>query len=272
MSEPSMPFVFESACQAFSSGKRTQTFPATCDRRAFFTKTLGAAGFLAVAGGLTATGCIAKSSEAYPSSGDAGVSAPIPAASPDPESPFDVDTAITMETIDEYVGRSDVAFRDMRLIKDPASYEDIGGNSELSITIEGFKIVPFPYIGTLQQLPVDGAYDGECLFDIEWSEDGQVMSATPRYKESIQIVEELFPRDIPLLLMCGGAGYAGMMRRLLIYLGWDPNLVHNIGAAWDYAGYKAVELISYDADGSPSYCLWRADMAPVEFATLTPLL
>jgi hypothetical protein len=31
-----------------------------------------------------------------------------------------------------------------------------------------------------------------------------------------------------------GAGYAAMTRSLLAFLGWDPNLLYNIGANWGY--------------------------------------
>ena len=82
-----------------------------------------------------------------------------------------------METIDDYIGCADITFRDMRLIKDPADYAAIGGSALLDFMLEGFKLVPFPYIGTLQELPVEGAYEGPVLFDIEWADDGTVAKA-----------------------------------------------------------------------------------------------
>lgn len=178
-----------------------------------------------------------------------------------------------METIDSYLGRADVACRDMRMVGDPVAYEDIGGSSLLDFVLEGFKLVPFPYIGTLQALPVDGAYEGPRLFDVEWADDGTVAEATPRYEESQLIVEDLFPKDRPVIVMCGGGGCAGMMRQLLINLGWDPQLVYNAGGAWSYTGYRAVPLVRYDEDDDdqPRFCLWRADVATIDFDQYRPL-
>lgn len=189
----------------------------------------------------------------------------LPPASPDRDDPFGVDENINMNTIDQFLGRHDTVYRDMRLIKDPAAYEDIGGNADLSMTIEGFRIVPYPYIGTLQELPVGGAYDGPALFDVSWGDDGQIVDARPRYTQSLQTVEELFPRDKNIVLMCGGAGYAAMMRSLLVYLGWDENRVYNAGGAWFYGGDHPVQLISYADEDHPEYYLWRADVAAIDF-------
>lgn len=192
--------------------------------------------------------------------------ATIPAASPDPKSPFGIDRVITMETIDNYIGRPDIAYRDMRMVRDPADYAAIGGSALLDFVLEGFTVVPFPLIGTLQELPVEGAYTGPTLFDVTWNEDGTVANATPLYEESTLIVEELFPQDRPLFLMCGAGGYAGMTRQLLIHLGWDPKRVYNIGGAWEYTGYKAVPVVYYgDKDDSPRFYLWRVSMATIDF-------
>lgn len=169
-------------------------------------------------------------------SGSLDASRPLPPAEPDQESPFHVDANINMTTIDDWIRRDDVEYTDMRMIHDTAEYEAIGGDSDLSVTVEGFKIVPFPYVGTLQELLVDGAYDGERLFDITWADDGAVEKATPRYEESMQIIEDLFPKDKANFIMCGGAGYAHMMSELLKYLGWDEKRVYNVGGGWDYTG------------------------------------
>ncbi|MDD3920599.1 MAG: hypothetical protein PHO41_05475, partial [Eubacteriales bacterium] len=49
---------------------------------------------------------------------------PLPPPMADPNSMFGVDKAINMETIDQYLGREDVAYRDVRMLFDPAAYED----------------------------------------------------------------------------------------------------------------------------------------------------
>lgn len=194
----------------------------------------------------------------------------LPAPSADEGSMFSVDRNINMTTIDNYIGRDDVAYRDVRMLFDPADYAAIGGDADLTRTITGFKVVPFPYIATLQSLPVANAYEGDRLFDVVWAEDGTVQSAEPRYAESMMIIEELFPKDKAIFLMCGGGGYANMMKQLLLYLGWDENLLYNIGANWEYKGENSLELIVYPeaADGNNIYATWRADYAYLDFDRL----
>ena len=178
-----------------------------------------------------------------------------------------------METIDQYLFREDVAYRDVRMLFDPADYAAIGGEADLTRTIEGFKIVPYPYIATLAQLPVEGAYNGTCLFTVEWSSKGSVLSAEPNYRESMMILEELFPKDKAIFLMCGGGGYAQMTKELLIFLGWEESKLYNIGANWTYDGNHALELIVYPeyADEQNIYATWRADYAWIPFEKLQGL-
>ncbi len=195
----------------------------------------------------------------------------LPKADPDPEDQFQVDRNINMNTIDDWLGRPDVAYRDMRMLRDPAYYEEIGGSATLDYMLEGFKAIPYPYIGTLQQLPVQGAYTGPTLFDVEWDEGGEVVSATPNYEQSQLILDEVFPKDRPVFLMCGGAGYANMTRRLLIHLGWDPDLLYNVGGAWSYTGYNLIELTHRNPDGTMEFFSWRADTVPIQFDEFTPV-
>lgn len=194
----------------------------------------------------------------------------LPAAQPDADSPFGVDKNINMSTIDSWLDRSDAIYRDVRLLFDPADYAAIGGEADLSRTIEGFKIVPYPYIATLSELPVSGAYSGDALFTAYWDSDGKIISAKPNYEESLQIVEELFPKDKAIFLMCGGGGYSGMMKSLLTELGWDASKLYNIGGNWSYKGNRALELIVYPekADGNMIYATWRADYAYIDFSRL----
>lgn len=194
----------------------------------------------------------------------------LPAAQPDASIQFGVDKNINIDTIDNWLNRDDVAYRDMRMLYDPADYAAIGGEADLTHTIEGFKIVPYPYIATLQELPVSGAYVGDCLFTVTWGSDGSVVSAEPNYEESMMILEELFPKDKAIFLMCGGGGYSGMMRSLLVFLGWDASKLYNVGANWSYKGEHSLELIVYPekAGGDKIYATWRADYACIDFSRL----
>jgi hypothetical protein len=193
---------------------------------------------------------------------------PLPPADPDTDDPFGVDKNINIGTIDKYIGRSDVAYRDVRMIFDPADFASVGGNPDLATTIEGFEIAPFPLIATLPPLPVADAYDKDTLYTVTWDENLQVIEALPNYEHSEQMLSEMFPKDKAIFLMCGGAGYASATKTLLTHLGWDPAKLYNVGANWEYSGNKGVELISYDFDGKATYYLWRAKSFLFDFTSL----
>ena len=196
---------------------------------------------------------------------------PLPPAEPNPDDQFGVDLAINMDTIDGYLGRPDVAYRDMRMIFDPAHWEDLGEDPYASTVLEGFRMVPFPYLVTLPPLPVDGCYEDETLFDAEWSEEGELLSVSSNYKESMQVLNDLFPRDKAVFLVCGGAGYASFTRQLLLYLGWDPQKVYTVGGMWDYRGDRTVDIIEYGrTEEDDMYALWRADYTLIDFTLLRP--
>ena len=197
----------------------------------------------------------------------------LPLPDSDIDSLFGIDKNINISTIDSFLGRDDVEYIDVRLLFDPADFAAIGGDATLSRTIKGFRIVPYPFIASLAPLPVDGAYMGNTLYKVHWQEDGTLLSAEPNFLESLLILEELFPKNKALFLMCGGGGYSAMMKSLLIYLGWDEDLLYNIGANWEYKGANSIELVIYpeDAKDLPIYATWRANYAHIEFALLNPL-
>ena len=201
-----------------------------------------------------------------------GGSNALPPPQEDAGSQFGVDININMDTIDDYLGREDVAYRDVRMLFDPADYGAIGGEADLSRTIQGFRVVPYPYLATLAALPVSGAYQGDTLFTVEWNDDGTIASVRENYQESMLVLEDLFPRDKASFLMCGGGGYAGMMKALLLELGWEETLLYNIGGNWTYTGENSVELIVYpeDAEEDNIYATWRADYAYIDFSLLHP--
>ena len=165
-----------------------------------------------------------------------------------------IDKNINESTIDKYLNRSDAVYRDMRMLEDPGNYEAIGGDRYLSGYIEGFEIIPLPYILPVDGLPegVGDTYTGTTLFYIE---DGVYK---PNYEESMHIIEELFPKDKVIFLMCGGGGYAGITKNFLISLGWDENKIYNVGGYWYYQGEHNVEVkkiengvVTYDFDNLP---------------------
>lgn len=177
---------------------------------------------------------------------------------------FGIDKNINEETLDKYLGRDDVVYRDMRMLKDPGNYEAIGGDSYLSGFVKGFEIVPYPYIINVSNLPdeVGETYTGKTLFTQK--ENGEVVS---NYKESMQILEDLFPKDKTIFLMCGGAGYAGSMKELLVKLGWDGNKIYNVGGYWFYSGKNNVQ-VKTEQDGETIYKFWTVPYHNIDFNAL----
>lgn len=177
---------------------------------------------------------------------------------------FGIDKNINEETIDKYLGRNDTVYRDMRMLKDPGNYEAIGGDSYLSGFVNGFEVVPYPYIVNVLNLPaeVGNTYTGKTLFTAD--REGNL---TANYEESLQILEDLFPRNKNIFLMCGGAGYAGDMKKLLVKLGWDANKIYNVGGYWYYEGDNAV-IVKTTRDGETVYDFWKVPYHDIDFTTL----
>ena len=177
---------------------------------------------------------------------------------------FGIDKNINESTIDEYLGRSDSVYRDMRMLKDPGNYEAIGGDSYLSGFVQGFEVVPLPYLTNVTGLPEDvgETYTGATLFTQD--ESGNYVA---NYEESMEILEAIFPRDKNIFLMCGGGGYAGMTKTMLVALGWDENKIYNVGAFWSYNGNNKVE-VKKTIDGEDYYNFSIVPYYNIDFTTL----
>lgn len=171
-----------------------------------------------------------------------------------------IDKNINEETIDEYLFREDSVYRDMRMLKDPGNYEAIGGDSYLSGIIKGFEVIPYPYLTEVKGLPkeVGESYKGKTLF----TEEDETYKAN--YKESLEILEYYFPKDKNIFLICGGGGYAGMTKQLLVSLGWDENKIYNVGGYWYYNGKNNIEIKNND-----KYDFWKVTYHDIDFKNLT---
>ena len=177
-----------------------------------------------------------------------------------------IDKNINEATIDAYLGRSDAVYRDVRMLEDPGNYEAIGGDSKLSGFVRGFEVVPFPYIVNVAGLPeaVGSTYTGPTLFHRH--SDG---SLTANYEESLNILEGLFPKDKVIFLMCGGGGYSGMLKQLLVDLGWDEEKIYDVGGYWFYEGKNNVEVKRVLPDGSVVYDFYKVPIHEIDFERLT---
>ncbi len=172
-----------------------------------------------------------------------------------------IDKNINESTIDNYLGRSDAVYRDMRMLKDPGNYEAIGGDAYLSGFVNGFEVVPLPYLVNVTGLPeeVGSTYTGKTLFTF----DGTNYKAN--YGQSMAVLEALFPRDKVIFLMCGGGGYAGMTKNMLVALGWDADKIYDVGGYWFYDGDNNVEVKRELADGSFVYDFYKVPYHEIDF-------
>ena len=193
---------------------------------------------------------------------------PLPPPEPD-GGPFGVDVNININTIDNFLGRPDVNYIDVRMLHDPAHFEAIGGIANLTRTLPGYRIVPFPFLGTLSAMPVENAYDGDRLFEIVWGEGQEIISATPNFAESEIILNQIFPKDKVIFFMCGGGGYSALARALLVHQGWDASKIYNTGGNWHYEGNMSLDLTI--SASNPGIATWRANYAFIDFEHLTRL-
>ncbi|MBR0431117.1 hypothetical protein IJJ05_02420 [Candidatus Saccharibacteria bacterium] len=176
-----------------------------------------------------------------------------------------IDKNINEKTIDNYLGRSDAIYRDLRMLKDPGDYEAIGGDSYLSGFVNGFEVVPFPYIVNVIGLPeaVGNTYTGKTLFSF----DGENYKAN--YQESMDVLEALFPKDKVIFLMCGGGGYSGMMKNMLVALGWDESRIYDVGGYWFYEGNNNVKVKRTLENGTTVYDFYKVPYHEIDFDGLT---
>ena len=190
---------------------------------------------------------------------------PLPEVSGGERGQLGIDKNVNEETIDQYLNRSDSVYRDMRMKKDPGNYEAIGGDSYLSGIVEGFEVVPYPYLTKVEGLPeaVGESYTGKTLFTKQ--EDGTYKA---NYEESLEFLEKYFPKDKNIFLMCGGGGYAGMTKQLLVSLGWDENKIWDVGGYWSYKGKHNVQ-IKKEKDGKTTYDFWKITYHDIDFEQLT---
>ena len=67
--------------------------------------------------------------------------------------------------------------------------------------------------------------------------------------------------------MCGGGGYAGFTKNLLVSLGWDENKIYNVGGYWYYEGQNYIE-VKTDKYGDTSYQFYKIPYHNIDFDIL----
>lgn len=182
-----------------------------------------------------------------------------------------IDKNVNDENLDKYLGRGDTVYRDVRMLEDTATWEKKGGTRELVSFVRGFEVIPYAYLTEFPKDYIDqkaeegitGLYTGKSLFRIE---DEKYVA---NYKESMSILEAIFPKDKYILLMCGSGGYSNFTKQLLVALGWDESKIYVVGGIGNYKGeYK----ISTKVEGSDN--LYEYSKVPyhnIDFDRLTPI-
>lgn len=190
---------------------------------------------------------------------------PTPELSEGERGELGIDRNVNESTIDQYLGRSDAVYRDVRMLKDPGDYESIGGDSYLSGFVKGFEVVPLPYLVNVTGLPesVGSTYTGKTLFT---NNNGEY---TANYEESLDVLEALFPKDKVIFLMCGGGGYSGMLKNMLVTLGWDETKIYDVGGYWFYEGENNVPVKRTTSDGGVVYDFYKVPYHDIDFKSLT---
>ncbi len=181
---------------------------------------------------------------------------------------YDIDKNINEKTIDNFLGRPDVVYRDVRMLEDTATWENKGGVRDLTGFVEGFEVIPYAYLTEFPQEYIDqkksenvsGLYEGKTLFRLE---NGKYIA---NYKESMEILEYIFPKDKTIFIMCGAGGYANFTKQMLGALGWDTSKIYNVGGFWNYEGTKA---ISTKIEGSDKCDFSKVPYHNINFDRLT---
>ena len=183
---------------------------------------------------------------------------------------YGINKNINETTIDNYLNRSDTVYRDVRMLVDSASWENKGGDRYLTGYIKGFEVIPSPYLASYtdayikqkEKENVYGLYTGKTLFTLQ--DDG---TYTPNYKESMEILEAIFPKDKNIFIICGAGGYAGQVKDMLISLGWNKELVRDIGGYWYYNGKNSVQ-VKETIDGKDYYNFSKVPYYNIDFDSL----
>lgn len=184
---------------------------------------------------------------------------------------YGIDKNINEKTIDNYLHRTDVVYRDVRMLEDSASWENKWWTRNLEWFVEWFEVVPYAFLTQFPQEYIDqkasenvfGLYTGKTLFSL--AEDG---SYIPNYVESMEILEYLFPKDKYIFLMCGAGGYANFTKKMLVALGRDETKIYNVWWYRNYEWNRGISTVNNHGD-TVTYDFWKVPYHEIDFDSLT---
>jgi hypothetical protein len=153
---------------------------------------------------------------------------------------------INTRNIDQYMFRDDVQYVDLR------SGESIINNGYIA----GFEFIPY-YSIIASFSEHDGLYQMKGTVDENGNRvsPGQIGGFVAQYEESQSVIESLFPKDKYIFIISIGGSESAYLINLLIQLGYDGNLLYNIGGVSNSDGlesYTSIAANKYYIQGHPS--------------------
>lgn len=158
-----------------------------------------------------------------------------------------ITSPINTVNIDEYLFRDDVQYVDLR-----SSYMVLQEGY-----VSGFQFIPFyNIIGshgagyTLYQMKNDVYIDDKLI------SPGQTGSFEAQFEESESIIRDLFDKNKYIFFISQGGTECGYMINLLIQLGYDGNLLYNVGGVSNSEGvpsYRSIETNKYYVAGHSGF-------------------
>ena len=184
-----------------------------------------------------------------------------------------IDKNINEKTIDNYLHRPDVIYRDVRMLEDSASWENKWWTRNLEWFVEWFEVVPYAFLTQFPQEYIDqkasenvfGLYAWNTLFSLD-----ENWWYVANYEESMEILEFLFPKDKYIFLMCGAGGYANFTKKMLVALWRDESKIYNVWWYRNYEWNRWISTVNNNGD-SITYDLWKVPYHEIDFDSLTEI-
>lgn len=146
-----------------------------------------------------------------------------------------ISSPINTKNLDAYMFLDNVQYVDLR---SPTSIMKEGH-------IAGFEFIPFlSFIASFNSY--DSLYKMQATTDLQgnYIPAGQVGGFVAQYEESETIIKSLFSKDKYIFLISQAGSESSYMINLLIQLGYDGNLLYNVGGVINSEGIPSYQSIS----------------------------
>ena len=153
-----------------------------------------------------------------------------------------VNSPINPYNLDEYMFRKDIQYVDLR---SPRMILEEG-------YVAGFEFIPFySIIGSFTSDRT--LYRMKSVGNVS---PGEVGGFIAQYEESERIIKELFNQDKPIFFISQAGSESGYVINLLLQLGYDGNLLYNVGGVSNSEGvasYKSITTNKYYVAGPGNF-------------------